>query len=95
METPYLISLGALVVSLIGLLITTRKDTRTDAASGARLEAKLDSIGNGVEDIRVEMRSMRGRVDALSERVAAVESNCKSAHHRLDQIEGHPPDGRN
>ena len=46
----------------------------------------------GVEDIRVEMRGMRGRIDTLSERLSAVESSCKSAHHRLDQMAAHPPD---
>lgn len=88
METSTIISAAAVVIALVGLILSSRKDTRTDAASGARLEAKLDSISGGVEDIRVEMRSMRGRIDALSERLAAVESSTKSAHHRLDQIKG-------
>ena len=46
----------------------------------------------GVEDIRVEMRGTRGRIDTISERLSAVESSCKSAHHRLDQMTAHPPD---
>ena len=86
MDTATLFSAAAVLIALIGLIMSTRKDTRSDAASGARLEAKLDSISGGVEDIRVEMRSMRGRMDALSERMAAVESSVKSAHHRLDQL---------
>lgn len=87
MEVTVVISVLALGVSLIGVLITGRKESRADAAGTARIEAKLDSIGAGVEDIRVEMRSIRSRVDSLSERVSAVESSCKSAHHRLDQLE--------
>lgn len=94
METFSVLSLAAVIVSLIGLLLSTRKSTREDAAGGARLEAKLDSISSGVEDIRVEMRTMRARLDGLAERVSAVESSCRSAHHRLDQMAGHPPDGR-
>ena len=94
METSSVLSLAAVAVSLIGLLLSTRNSTREDAAGGARLEAKLDSISGGVEDIRVEMRTMRGRLDGLAERVSAVESSCRSAHHRLDQMTGHPPDGR-
>ena len=92
METSSVLSLAAVAVSLIGLLLSTRKSTREDAAGVARLEAKLDSISGGVEDIRVEMRTMRGRLDGLAERVSAVESSCRSAHHRLDQMAGHPPD---
>lgn len=95
MDTATLFSAAAVIISLIGLILSSRKDTRSDAADGARMEAKLDSISGGVEDIRVEMRSMRGRIDALSERVASVENSCKSAHHRLDQLQDHhPPDRR-
>lgn len=87
MDVTVIISLMALGVSAIGLLLNSRKEVRSDAAGTARIEAKLDAIGSGVEDIRVEMRTIRSRVDALSERVSAVESSCKSAHHRLDLLE--------
>ena len=87
METTILLSGAAVVISLIGLLLSGRKDTRSDAANGARVEAKLDSISDGIDDIRVETRAMRNRMDSLAERLSAVESSCKSAHHRLDQLE--------
>lgn len=87
METGVIVALGALLVSVMGLLLSGRKDTRTDAAGSARMETKLDGIASGVEDIRVEMRTTRERVNGLSERLSAVESSCKSAHHRLDQLE--------
>ena len=92
MDISAILSLAAVAVSLVGLLLSTRKTTRDDAAGSARLETKLDSISSGVEDIRVETRAMRGRVDGLAERLSAVESSCKSAHHRLDQLHAHPPD---
>ena len=88
MDTGVIISLAALLISGIGLLLSSRKESRADAAGTARMEAKLDSIGSGVEDIRVEMRTIRTRVDGLSERVSALESSCRSATHRLDQLEG-------
>ena len=89
METATIISLAAVLISLLGLVLNGRKETRQDAAGNARLEAKLDSISGGVEDIRVELRTTRGRVDSLAERISAVESFCKSAQHRLDQLEHH------
>jgi outer membrane murein-binding lipoprotein Lpp len=92
METSTILSLAAVIVSLVGLLLSSRKTTRDDAAGSARVEAKLDGISSGVEDIRVEMRTVRSRVESLAERVSAVESSCKSAHHRLDQLHAHPPD---
>ena len=92
MDTSTILSLAAVAVSLVGLLLNSRKTTRDDAAGSARVEAKLDGISSGVEDIRVEMRTVRSRVESLAERVSAVESSCKSAHHRLDQLHAHPPD---
>ena len=88
METGTIIALVAMLVSALGLLLSSRKESRQDAAGTARMETKLDNISAGVEDIRVEIRTMRDRVGALSERVSAVENSCKSAHHRLDMIEG-------
>ena len=86
------LSLAAVLIALLGFVSSQRKDTRKDAAGSARMETKLDNISNGVEDIRVEIRTMRGRMDSLAERLSAVESSCKSAHHRLDQLQQHPPD---
>ena len=86
MDTGILISLAALLISGVGMYMATRREHKTDAAGAARVETKLDGIASGVEDIRVEMRTMRGRMDSISERLAAVESSCRSAHHRLDQM---------
>ena len=87
METATIISLCAVAVSFLGLILNSRKETRQDAASTAEMKATLGNISNGVEDIRVELRTMRGRVDGLAERLSAVESSCKSAHHRLDTLQ--------
>lgn len=94
METANIIALGSLLVAFITLLISARRDTRGEAANQAQLVAKLDSIASGVDDIRVEQRSMRARLDSYAERLARVESSAKSAHHRLDQmtVPYHPPD---
>ena len=86
------LSLAAVLIALLGFVAAQRKDTRRDAAGTARMETKLDNISAGVEDIRVEIRTMLGRMDSLAERLSAVESSCRSAHHRLDQLQQHPPD---
>ncbi len=93
MEIKEYLSLAAVIISLLALLMNSRKDARTDAAGVAKMSAKLDSIGNGVEDIRVEMRLMRDKVDDHSERLAKVEARAASNTHRLDALDGHkhPP----
>lgn len=88
METGVIISLGALLISLIGLLLNSRKDTRTDAATNAIIQTKLDSLITGVDDIRVEMRTMRDTIGDHGERLARVEARAQSNTHRLDALEG-------
>ena len=88
MEPSTLIALGALLISLIGLILNSRKDTRSDAAANAVTQTKLDNLINGVTDIRVEVRSMRESINDHSERLARVEARAESNTHRLDTIEG-------
>lgn len=80
METGAVISLGALAVAIISLILSGRKDTRTDAASSAIIQTKLDTLINGVDDIRVEMRSMQKDIRNHGERLAKIEG-------RLDMLE--------
>ena len=88
METQHIISFAAMAIALLSLILNSKKETRSEAADTARMEAKLDSINGGVDDIRVEIRSMRSRIDGLAERLSAVESSVKAAHKRLDQMAG-------
>lgn len=88
METSTIIALGALLVSLVGLILNSRKDTRTDAAANAITQTKLDSLISGVDDLRVEMRTMRDSISNHGERLAKVEARSSSNTHRLDILEG-------
>ena len=90
MDTGVIVALGALLVSAIGLLLTGRRDTRGSAAETAKLETKLDSISAGVDEIRVEFKSTRKRVDDLTVAVTALEHDRDAMNHRLDRLEQSP-----
>lgn len=87
METSTWIALGALLVSLVGLFLNTRKDTKKDAAENAIIQTKLDSVIIGMNDIRVEMRTMRDAVGDHGERLARVEARASNNEHRLEVLE--------
>ena len=87
METGTYISIGAVLISLIGLILSGRKDTRSDAAANAITQTKLDNLITGVTDIRVEVRSMRESITDHSERLARVEARADSNTHRIDALE--------
>lgn len=100
MSIAEIIAGGSLLVALVTLLISRSRnsasDTKETTTAQVQTMVKLDSIASGVDDIRVEQRAMRERVDKLAERTAGVEQSAKSAHHRLDELEGrfntaHPP----
>lgn len=83
-----IISGGALLVAVLGLILNSRKETRTDAAQNAIITTKLDSLITGVDDIRVEMRTMRDTMSDHGERLARVEARAQSNSHRIDVLEG-------
>ncbi|MBP1924578.1 peptidoglycan hydrolase CwlO-like protein [Sedimentibacter acidaminivorans] len=63
-------------------------DIKKDAYETATINVKLDTIGKGIEDIKVEQRSTNKDVTDLRDRVLVVEESTKSAHHRIDEIKG-------
>ena len=69
-----IISIGALLVAFLGLLINGRKETRNDAAALAEIKAGQNTLISGINDIRVEIRSLRDLSRELTERVAKAEA---------------------
>lgn len=99
MDLGNLLTAGGLLVAGLSLAVALRKDTRGDARSQGEQMAMLTSISNGVDDIRLEQRAMRDRVDRQAKELAECVASCKSAHHRIDeherrlnQVQLHPPD---
>lgn len=74
---------------LIGLLTFRRnrdRDVKADAAKTAVIETKLDTISNGVESIRIDLKANEKQMDVIAERVARVEESSKHAHKRIDNF---------
>ena len=94
METGTIISIAAALIALISLILNSRKETRSDAAALARIDASLSTLNSGVTDIRVDLRTMRDSLADHSERLARVEARAESNTHRLDTIEGNKIKGR-
>lgn len=88
METGTVISLAAVLISFVALILNGKKETKSDAAAMARIETSLNTLNSGVNDIRVDLRSMRDSLNDHSERLARVEARAESNTHRLDTLEG-------
>lgn len=61
-------------------------DIKKDAVETATINVKLDTISRGVDDIKLEQKTISKDIKELSDRVLVVEQSAKSAHHRIDEI---------
>lgn len=91
-DVPILISFLSLIVAAVVGITTLKRnkatDDRREASETTTLIVKLENINNGVNEIKSDMRNMRSDIQDLRDRLIIVEQSTKSAHHRLDGIEG-------
>jgi predicted secreted Zn-dependent protease len=63
------------------------KKIANDASWKGEVSTMLKSIDNSVTGIRAELDTMDTRIREQGERLIAVESSAKQAHHRIDRLE--------
>lgn len=78
----------ALYAGISNLKRNKAADDKNDATQMTTVIVKLESIGDGVSEIKNDMRNIRADVQNLHERVVAVEASTNSLHKRIDRVEG-------
>ena len=84
------IVMGALAcINLVLVVLAWRRTGRRDSAEEVAIDEQTRSdlryVVRGVDDIRVDVRAMRGDIGNIDRRVTVVEESAKSAHKRLDE----------
>lgn len=69
------------------------KDIADKVARDTKINCKLDEISNDVKDIKFDISATKNKVEDIDKRLVIVEQSAKSAHHRIDRLEG--KEGRN
>lgn len=91
-DVSLLISFLSLCVAGVVMVTTVFRnkanDDRKEASETTTLIVKLENINNGVNEIKSDMRNMRDDIQDLRDRLIIVEQSTKSAHHRLNTLEG-------
>lgn len=102
-----LIAILSIVTSGISLVVTLKKniksDTREDAMAMTTVAVKLESLqdnmrdlkndfSTNMSDLKKDILSIRSDMNEFRERIVAVEQSTKSAHHRLDMYENKKKD---
>lgn len=93
-EASTAISIG-LICTIVGVVISylaffrnVKKDSEDTGSSKGQMVSDLGYIKAGVDDLKQEQREQRKTNAQMAERMAAVEQSAKSAHHRIDFLEG-------
>lgn len=93
-ETGVLFTVISLILAVLGYQLNRhkqqleqQKEIKLDSQQDARIQAQLEYIGKGVDDIRIEMKASEKERIALGERVTRVEESTKQAHKRIDSLE--------
>lgn len=90
-ELITLISVGGICTSiyfgLSGFRRNQKSDDKQEASETTSMIVKMENIGNGVNEIKSDIKSIRDENKESRERLIIVEQSAKQAHKRIDKIE--------
>ena len=92
-EIGALCALLALLVAYAGHRLSTKKENKAEGRESGTVMTELGYIKSGIDDIKAEQKDQRQMNTEIRERLASVESSAKSAHHRIDRLEGREGSG--
>jgi hypothetical protein len=64
------------------------KDDKSDGRQLGTVLTELGYIKSNTDEIKAEQRELRKTNTEFAGRLASVEASAKSAHHRIDRLEG-------
>lgn len=94
-ELGVVLTILSLIVAIQGYQLNKTKSIKDDGRQSAEVSAQLHYISKGVSDIQLDMKDIRldmkandQKVQDVVQRVTRVEESTKSAHKRLNKMEG-------
>lgn len=84
--------IGTIAAVVFGYLAFVRNRKADNCAEGrmdGQVMSELGYVKSGIDDIKNEMKDQRHTNMQIAERLSAVESSAKQAHHRIDRLENH------
>lgn len=80
-------TLSGFTISYLAFQRNRDKEIKKDAGDDAVIKTKLDSIGKGVDDIRIDLKANEKQMNRMNEQIIRVDESTKSAHKRIDKLE--------
>ena len=78
----------SVLIAALAFMRNSKSDSKADIVSITTVTNKLDNISDGIREIKTDMKEQKTEILALRDRVIELESACKSAHKRIDTLEG-------
>jgi len=90
-EVAFLISLVAVAFGVYSgacnLKRAAKSEDKKEASDMTTVIVKLENIGDGISEIKNEMRNVKEDVKECRERLIKAEESTKQAHKRIDDFE--------
>ena len=83
-----LCSVVGTILGVIAALNYAKKDTKEETQCTTRLESKIDYAARGIDDIKLDNKEQSRQLNSMNDRLIVVEESTKSAHKRMDKLEG-------
>ena len=87
-EIATLIGVIGCIIGVLGFIKGIKKDGEIDGQELASIKGNVDYIVRGIDDIRLEQKDQARKIDSQNERLIRNEESTKSAHRRIDKLEG-------
>ena len=84
----FVVAAVGVFTGISGWVVRGKKESSGIASEMTLLRSDIGHIRSGVDDIKSDMKDQKRDVRDLSERLTRVEEMSKSAHRRLDTLEG-------
>ena len=85
---PIVLSCIMAIVAIITLAKNTKKDSDKEIIQRATMTADIKYIRDSMDEIRVDNRKIQSDVGDLKIKVIEIERDVRSAHKRLDDMQG-------
>lgn len=86
-----IISAASLVTAVCVAISNSKKnykqETKSDASEMTTVIVKLENIGNGITEIKSEMKTIKTDMKEDHDRIIRVEESAKQAHKRIDELQ--------
>lgn len=87
-DVGILVGVTGAFIAIFGYVLNRDRDKKNNATAEAEVKVTLAHISRGVDDIKLDVKTNKEQMNAFSRDLVRVDEVAKSAHKRIDKLEG-------